>query len=156
MKIARLRQIVRFSGTWGHLLVVLVLGSNPAIARGQISPAAGQDSAANGRRTSDSLSGRWESRSRNAAYGGNLYLRLTLNQKGDSLAGSMVMEYKDQASEAPTDFTGSVHDGKFDVIGRFGAFRLTGSLRNGKLETRVVPGRAAESSAFSATFVRLP
>lgn len=104
----------------------------------------------------DSLSGRWESRSRNPAYGGNLYLRLTLDQKGDSLAGTIVLEYRDNASEAPIDLVGAIRDGRFKVTGRFGVIELTGVLRNGKLETRVTPGRAAEASAFNATFARMP
>lgn len=104
----------------------------------------------------DSLSGRWESRSRNPAYGGNLYLRLTLDQTGDSLAGTIVLEYRDNASEAPTDLAGRIRDGRFKLTSRFGVIELTGTLRNGKLETRVIPGRAAEASAFSATFTRMP
>src|SRR5512138_1103875 len=103
----------------------------------------------------DSLTGRWESRSRNPAYGGDLYLRMTLEQKGDSLAGTIVLEYHDNASEAPTDLAGSVRDGRFKLTSRFGVIELIGMLRNGKLETRVIPGRAAEASAFNATFTRM-
>src|SRR4051812_46868853 len=35
----------------------------------------------------DSLSGKWQARGRNPAYGGNLLMIMTLVQRGDSVAG---------------------------------------------------------------------
>jgi len=104
----------------------------------------------------DSVSGRWESRSRNLAFGGELYLRLTLEQRGDSLTGTLVLEYRDNADEAPKSLAGAFSGDRFKLADRGGFVQLFGSLRNGKLETRIVPGRAAEASAFNATFTRAP
>ena len=137
-------------------LAVLLLGGISSALDAQATSSSRPDSIAQQMRATDSLSGRWESRSRNPAFGGNLYLRLVLEQRGDSVRGTALMEYKDQSSESPNDLTGTIRDGKIKLAGRFGTFELTGVLRNGKLETRIVPGRAVEASAFSATFVRAP
>lgn len=113
------------------------------------------DSAASAPAVTDSLSGAWESRSPNPAYGGNLYLRMNLRQMGDSVTGTVVLEYEDRSSEVPIDIAGAVRDGRLKLVGRFGRFQLNGSLISGKLQARISPGRAAESSAFSATFTRV-
>ena len=132
-------------------MAVMFLALGATAARAQTA-----ETVADPPQATDSLTGAWESRSHNPAYGGQLYLHLTLQQEEDSLTGTVVLEYHGQASEAPVDLVGTIRGGRFTLSSRAGVMHVTGTLRDGRLQTRIVPGRAAEMSAFSAAFVRAP
>jgi len=148
MNIETIKRLRRRPLVLGGLLLTL---PSPARAQAPGQPPANATAAAG----ADSLTGSWESRSRNPAYNGQLTLRMTLKQHGDSVAGTVVLEYRDQASEAPTDVAGTVHDGKLTLGSRFNVLQLEGVMKSGKLQTRITPGEGQSANSFSATFTRV-
>ncbi len=105
---------------------------------------------------SSAYAGAWNARSNNPAYRGALLLHIELQQRGDTLIGTIVLQQQGLASESPVDLVGTLSDGHVKLADRRRAVLLDGVLRDGKLVARVVPGQANQVSAFQTIFTKEP
>jgi hypothetical protein len=77
------------------LSVAIAVATWSAAAAAQESPAV----------RTDTFSDVWEARARNTQYGSDLVLRKELRQVGDSVMGTALLQYREQASEAQGTFS---------------------------------------------------